>query len=61
MLCLELKVGEDIKVGEITIRTRASSNSRTRIFIDAPKEMKIVREPGYIPKKVKATSGMVLQ
>lgn len=53
MLCLEVQVGDEIQVGDVLIRTRSKpgNKKRTRLFIDAPDDMKITRKEGSTVRK----------
>jgi len=46
MYCVEVKVGEKVQIGDITISTQQTSSYRkTRVYIDAPESMAITRIP----------------
>ena len=44
MLVLTRKSGQSIKVGDAMIRVEVVSRTTVRIIIDAPKEVRVVRE-----------------
>ncbi len=59
MFSTEIKVGEEIQVGDILIRTRqTSSTKKTRVYIDAPEDVKIIRNPEK--PKIRVVSEKVL-
>lgn len=43
MLCLSRKIGQDITIGNVTIRVTAILGDKVRIAIDAPKDVQISR------------------
>ena len=42
-LCVGLKVGEGIRMGDIVVVVKSRSKGHVRLFIEAPKEIKINR------------------
>lgn len=60
MFSTEIKIGDEIQVGDIIIRTKkTSSTKKTRVYIDAPEDVKIIRNPEK-PPKVRVVSEKVL-
>ncbi len=58
MLQIDIRVGEQIKVGEAVLTLEAKSGQTARLAIDAPRSVKIERISQHSPAQMAAAGGI---